>query len=98
MLENKTMKVETLEKIAAHFELPVSYFFDIEKESENAEEPIIKEYACLNCIEKQKNIDGLIKEIDFLKEIIKSKEEALSIYRENSNLKRLPTGKNSKAG
>lgn len=61
-------------------------------------EPKVETYTCIDCIEKQKIIDGLIKETDFLKEIIKSKEEALSIYRENSNLKRPSTGKNSKAG
>jgi transcriptional regulator with XRE-family HTH domain len=56
MLKNKSMKVDTLEKVARHFKVPVSYFFD--EDVTELEEPKAeyKKNCCELCKEKDKQI------------------------------------------
>ena len=66
MLDNKTMKVETLEKIAKYFNVPVSYFFEDGEKLTPSQVPdlpvdIVKEpyTVCRLCNEKDKRIAEL---------------------------------------
>jgi len=66
MIENHTMKVDTLEKVAKHFNTPVSYFFD-EQEPEVQEPPAgYKTNGCKLCEEKEKRIELLEKMVAML--------------------------------
>ena len=66
MLKNHTMKVDTLEKVAKHFNTPVSYFFD-EQEPEVQEPPAgYKTNGCKLCEEKEKRIELLEKMVAML--------------------------------
>jgi transcriptional regulator with XRE-family HTH domain len=56
MLEKKSCDVATLEAIARFFKVPVAYFFD-----EN-EKPLDTSEPCLDCKQKQKEIDELKEE------------------------------------
>jgi transcriptional regulator with XRE-family HTH domain len=85
MLKNQTMKVETLEKVARHFNLPVSYFFDEVGNELNEPRAEYKTNCCELCKEKDKQIDDkdrqierLYNDIEWLKEQIAKKETAAS--------------------
>jgi transcriptional regulator with XRE-family HTH domain len=56
MIENQTMKVETLEKIATHFQIPVSYFFDEQENILNEPKSQYKTNCCALCAAKDKQI------------------------------------------
>lgn len=83
MLKNKTMKVETLEKLANHFQKPISYFFeDTEDLSDQLQDPNGVYFTCVKCSEK----DGMIK---ILERQSKQKEELIrELYKENGSLKK----------
>jgi transcriptional regulator with XRE-family HTH domain len=76
MIDNKTMKVETLEKIAKYFNVPVSYFFDEDPCNELNEPPATYNKAqiiCPLCAEKDRIInllemhrDDLRRELGFI--------------------------------
>ena len=59
MMDNNTITVATLEKFADYFRLPISYFFEGGSDGLILKEPIVTEYSCLSCIEKQKQIELL---------------------------------------
>lgn len=64
MLENQTMKVETLEKVAKHFNVPVSWFFDEDGNELNEPKADYKKNCCELCLEKDKLITELHNRID----------------------------------
>jgi transcriptional regulator with XRE-family HTH domain len=66
MLDNQTMKVETLEKVARHFNLPVSYFFDEEANELNEPRAEYKTNCCELCREKDRTINTLERLVDEL--------------------------------
>lgn len=63
MLKNKSMKVDTLEKVANHFKVPVSYFFEDQPGAiaELVHEPkaAYKNTGCYHCAEKERLIAQL---------------------------------------
>jgi len=63
MMENKTMTIEVLEKIADHFKLPITHFFDTEDSTITFTAPKASETGCLKCIEKEKRIEDLTREV-----------------------------------
>lgn len=77
MINNRTMKVETLEFIAKYFNVPVSYFFDelIPCDINQVAEPSV-EYVkpCSLCKEKDKTIMVMEKYIDDLEEQLGKKK------------------------
>jgi transcriptional regulator with XRE-family HTH domain len=75
MLDNQTMKVETLEKVARHFNLPVSYFFDEVGNELNEPRPEYKNNCCELCREKDKQIEELKHDKEWLKSQIEAKKD-----------------------
>jgi transcriptional regulator with XRE-family HTH domain len=75
MLKNQTMKVETLEKVARHFNVPVSYFFDEPATELNEPRPEYKTNCCELCREKDKQIEELKHDKEWLKSQIEVKKE-----------------------
>ena len=86
MLTNKTMKIETLEKISEILEVPVSYFFDEGTLS------IVQTGSVSNCVngvnhgtvhfssikEAEKEVEYLKKENEHLKNQLKDKDKLIS--------------------
>jgi len=63
MMENKTMTVQKLEVIAQHFNKSMAYFFDTEDSIHPLTTPKASETGCLKCIEKEKRIVDLTREV-----------------------------------
>ena len=90
MMDNKTMSVDVIEKIANHFKLPLSYFFDTEVPNITTVEPKVTETGCLKCIDKNKRIEELTKEL-------KNREYIISVQEDLINEYKTQLGKNVKA-
>lgn len=90
MMENQTMTVQKLEVIAQHFNKPMAYFFDTDDRVVTLSEQKVTEYNCLNCIEKQKRIEDLTREVKKGEHTIEIQDKLIAEY--ESQL-----GKNAKA-
>jgi len=75
MLKNHTMKVDTLEKVARHFNIPVSYFFDEVGNELNEPRAEYKTNCCELCREKDKQIEELKHDKEWLKSQVEAKKE-----------------------
>ena len=63
MMENKSIKVSTLEIFCNYFNVPISYFYEEDYTQLTINEPKSSETGCLKCIEKDKRIEDLTREV-----------------------------------
>lgn len=63
MMDNKTMTVDVLEKVATYFKVPLTTFFSTEDSSLMITAPKASETDCLKCIDKEKRLEDLTREV-----------------------------------
>jgi len=63
MMENKSIKVSTLEIFCNYFNVPISCFYEEDDTQLTINEPKASETGCLKCIEKDKRIEDLTREV-----------------------------------
>ena len=80
MMENKTMTVQKLEVIAQHFNKSMAYFFDTEESRFTITAPPVSESGCLQCVEKEKRIEDLTREVRKGEEMIDVQGKLIAEY------------------
>jgi len=91
MMDNRTMTVEVLEKIAIYFKVPLTTFFSTEDSIHTITAPKASENGCLKCIEKEKRIEDLTREVRKGEEMIEVQGKYIRTLENETQL-----GKNAK--